>query len=98
MVETLHHEDFAPHVNKAVRFRGWGGTLRLASIRLAPEGSDAPELMRPPFAVIFHGPRHEILPEGLYVADIEDGPSFEFYIAPVHTPAPDRQDYQAVFN
>lgn len=98
MVEHLRHEDFAPHLNKTVRFRGWHGALRLASVTPAPEQPNLPAPTRPPFTVIFHGPRHDILPEGLYVADIEDGPSLEFYLAPIHTPAPDRQEYQAVFN
>jgi hypothetical protein len=30
--------------------------------------------------------------------DTEGGAHFDFYILPIHTPASDRQDYQAVFN
>jgi hypothetical protein len=98
MVEVLRHEIFAPHINKTVQFRGWHGALRLASVTLAPDQNNAPTNTRPAFTVIFHGPRQDILPEGFYTADIEDGPSLEFYISPIHTPAPDRQEYQAVFN
>ena len=36
--------------------------------------------------------------EGLYVLEVEDGPSFMLYVIPVHTPARDRQDYQAAFS
>jgi hypothetical protein len=28
----------------------------------------------------------------------EDGAAHDLYLIPVHTPAPGRQDYQAVFN
>jgi hypothetical protein len=39
-----------------------------------------------------------VLPEGLYTFDVENGPSFELYVMPIHTPARDRQDYQSSFN
>jgi hypothetical protein len=32
------------------------------------------------------------------VLEVEGGPSFTLYVIPVHTPARDRQDYQAAFN
>ena len=35
---------------------------------------------------------------GFYAAEAESGARFDFYILPIHTPAPDRQEYQAVFN
>jgi hypothetical protein len=38
------------------------------------------------------------MPEGLYAAEVENGPRFDLYVIPIHTRAPDRQDYQAVFN
>jgi hypothetical protein len=98
MVEELRLEHFAPHVNKFVRFRGWHGTLRMASVTSFPEQPDMLGVTRTPFTVLFHGPRRDILPEGTYTADIEDGSSLEFHISPIHTPAPDRQEYQAVFN
>jgi hypothetical protein len=93
----LRHEDFAPHVGKQFRFQGWQSTLRLAAINIHDQAA-APAIARMPFILVFHGPVGDILPEGLYQADIEDGPTFEFYIAPIHTVAPDRQEYQAVFN
>jgi hypothetical protein len=98
MAETLRQEDFAPHVDKTVRLHGWHGTLRLVSVSQPREQPDVPGVMRPPFTVLFHGPRHDIVPEGLYSVDIEDGPNLEFYITPIHTPTPDRQEYQAIFN
>jgi hypothetical protein len=97
MTEPLRHEDFSPHVDKAFRFAGWHGTLRLASAELMPD-SAMPGSAITPFILIFHGPPGDVLPEGLYQADVEDGPGFEFYIMPIRTVARDRQDYQAMFN
>jgi len=97
MVEVLRHEDFAPHVDRLFRFAGWHGTLRLARIE-CPRRASGADRSGPPFTLIFHGPRDDILPEGLYTARADEGPDFEFYIMPIHTPAADRQEYQAVFN
>lgn len=97
MVELLRHEDFAPHVGKRFRFEGWHGTLDLAAAILHHTAA-APGTVRTPFTLLFHGPVGDILPEGLYRADIEDGPTFELYIMPIHTVAPGRQEYQAMFN
>ncbi|MBV8192872.1 MAG: hypothetical protein JO339_37010 [Alphaproteobacteria bacterium] len=96
MTTILRHEDFAPYVDQPFRFSGWHGSLRLARIDLPARAgaSDA----RAPFTLIFHGMRGEVMAEGLRTATAEDGSSFEFYIMPIHTPAADRQDYQAVFN
>jgi hypothetical protein len=97
MTEPLRHEDFAPHVEKSFRFAGWHGTLRLAKVETL-SGSATPGAETTPFTLIFHGPTGDVLPEGFYQADVEDGPTFEFYIIPIHTVARDRQEYQAVFN
>ena len=47
---------------------------------------------------IFTGPPGDVLPEGLYGFDVDNGPAFGFYVIPIYTPMRDRQDYQAVFN
>jgi hypothetical protein len=96
MAQVPQPEDFVPHVHKLFRFDGAPHALRLASV-------DVPDLQWPPnqrkpFSLIFQGPRGDVMPEGFYAADVEDGPRFEFYIIPIHTPAPGRQDYQVVFN
>jgi hypothetical protein len=34
----------------------------------------------------------------MYECEIEGGPTYRIYVNPVHTPQPDHQEYQAVFN
>jgi hypothetical protein len=61
-------------------------------------GAERKASPRQPFTLIFAGPPANILREGLYTLEVESGPAFELYVMPVHTPARDRQDYQAAFN
>jgi hypothetical protein len=89
--------DFQPHVGATFRFEGWDGTLRLATIETqSPPGW--PAALPPPFTLIFHGVRGDVLPEGVHTAQAADGTRFTFHIMPIHTVAPDRQDYQVAFN
>lgn len=97
MSRILRHEDFAPHLDKQFRFAGWNGSLRLLRID-GPARPVAGDAGRAPFTLIFQGVRGDVLAEGMRTATADDGSSFEFYIMPIHTPAPDRQDYQVVFN
>jgi len=96
MSDTMTAEVFTPHIGKAFRPRGWHGSLTLVSAEpyTRPGWEAAP---RKPFSLIFRGVRDDILPEGLYVFDVDGGAVFEFYVSPIHTPAPDHQDYQAAF-
>jgi hypothetical protein len=96
MVQSLQHDDFTPHVNKLFRFEGRHHQLRLAAVDV--DNLPSPPDQRKPFTLIFHGPRGDVMPEGFYAAEVEDGARFELYVIPIHTPAPERQDYQAVFN
>lgn len=91
------HEDFAPYVGQAFRFDGWHGSLRLSVIERG-RNPDVPGLSSAPFILVFAGARGDVLGEGLHGATTEDGTRFAFHIMPIHTPAPDRQEYQAVFN
>jgi hypothetical protein len=95
MTRILSHEEFAPYVDQQFRFSGWHGSLRLARIELL---GAAPGGERAPFTLIFQGVRGDVLAPGIRTATVEDGGSFEFFVTPIHTPAADRQDYQAVFN
>jgi len=91
------HDDFTPHLNKLFRFEGRHHALRLAAVDV----NDMPNLppqYRKPFTLIFHGARGDVMPEGFYAAEVEDGARFDLYVIPIHTIAPGRQDYQAVFN
>jgi hypothetical protein len=51
------------------------------------------------FVVIFRGrSKTDVMPAGLCECEIENGPVHGLYVMPIHTPRPDRQDYQAAFN
>jgi len=97
MIGLLQHDDFAPYVDKLFRFEGRHYALRLAAVDVS-DRLNVPDGQRQPFILIFHGPRGDVMPEGLYAAEVEGGASFELYVIPIHTVAPDRQDYQAAFN
>lgn len=97
MAEISRHEDFTAQIGKSFHFAGWNGVLRLAQVDIS-QSPGMPGESRAPFSLIFHGVRGDILPEGLYDVAVEHGPRFTFYVMPIHTPAPDRQEYQAVFN
>jgi hypothetical protein len=93
----LTYEDFEPHLHREFRFEGRPQVLRLSEIDVK-DRPRAPGRPDKAFALIFSGPRGDVLPEGLYNAEAEGGARFEFYIMPIHTPPTDRQDYQVVFN
>lgn len=98
MAELLTVEHFRPHINKVFCVCG-GHRLTLAAVQVPPlSEAQSKSMPRVPFNLIFSGPPGQILPEGVYMLKVEDGPNFELYVMPVHTPAPDRQDYQAAFN
>src|SRR5262245_22263998 len=97
MAELLTPEHFLPHVQKVFRVKDGRHALTLVAVeRGKPE--DAEGAPREPFNLIFRGPPGDVLHAGVYVLDVEEGPSFELYVNPVHTPFPGRQDYQAAFN
>ena len=79
---------FAPHEGKVFTARAGGHGLTLRSVTAQACG----------FILIFTGPAGKLLPEGLHEFILEDGSACAFYIMPIHTTAPGRQDYQAVFN
>ena len=97
MNELLTHDHFLPYVGSQFTFDGQTVTLVLRSVEHGT-GSVEPCSGRTPFLLLFAGPRAPVMPEGHSRAIAPDGTAFEFYINPIHTPARDRQDYQAVFN
>jgi hypothetical protein len=94
MAETLTPEDFLPHVEKVFRVKGGRHALTLTHV----EVSSAAGAPRQPFNLIFSGPPGDVLPEGVHVMEVADGPQFELYVMPIHTADRGRQDYQSAFN
>jgi hypothetical protein len=77
------------------------GRHALTLVKIEAQQTDPPEStfgQRAPFNLIFTGPPDDVLVEGMYVLEVEGGPSFELYVMPVHTPHRGRQDYQSSFN
>ena len=97
MAKELSCDDFKPHLERSFTVAGEAHTLVLVSANPL-ESSPSPADARAPFILIFRGPPGAVLPEGTHTLEAEDGPSFTFYIMPIHTPARDRQDYQVLFN
>ncbi len=96
MTEYLTPAYFLPQIDKTFRVKGGRHGLVLRQVDIgAPDPSGE---FRQPFTLIFSGPPGDVLPEGSYGLDVVDGPTFEVYVMPIHTPARGRQDYQAVFN
>ena len=99
MTALLKAEDFRPHLDKAFHVRAGRHALTLTRIEeRKPEDWEIAMGLREPFNLIFRGPPADVLPEGLYTLEVESGPAFELYVIPIHTPARDRQNYQAAFN
>jgi hypothetical protein len=99
MAELLTPEHFLPYVGKVFRVKGGRHALSLTKVDVRRlEEHEAKIVPRAPFNLIFRGPPGDILVAGLHTLEVEDGPSFELYVMPIHTPTPGRQDYQAVFN
>jgi hypothetical protein len=99
MSEFLTPEHFKPHVDKVFRVKGGRHTLILTQVDVRHMRDwEAAVVPRQPFTLIFSGPPGDVLSEGPHVLEVENGPSFELYIIPIHTLARDRQEYQAAFN
>lgn len=104
MIEPLTPADvtadhFLPHVDKDFRIPGWLHPMTLTTVESRnPRASGSDRGLRKPFTLIFRGPPEEVMREGFYTLQVDDGPWFNLYIMPIHTEQADRQDYQAVFN
>lgn len=97
MDQVLTAADFAPHLGKVFRAEGQPQALTFITLH-EPKRADWPAGMRPPFTLILRGEPNPVLPEGLYRFAVEDGPNFDLYIIPIHTPSRDYQDYQIAFS
>ena len=95
---ALTADTFAPHLGASFRVEGGHHVLSLSEVdRLESQPGHGNRDFQP-FVLIFSGPSGDVLAEGMHKITPEDGPAFDLYLIPVHTPAPGRQDYQAVFN
>jgi hypothetical protein len=97
MAEFLENHHFEPLVGKTVRFVGTPFTMKFLKITKGQKFIETAK--RDPFLLVFRAPKGDTyLGEGLYDAAFEDGPTYNFYVSPVHTVEKEWQDYQAVFN
>jgi hypothetical protein len=90
-------EDFHFYIGSYFWVRGGRHALALAEVARGTAKS-WPDQAPQPFILILRGPPDDVLPENFYEFDLADGKSFAFHMMPIHTPAPGRQDYQAVFS
>ena len=92
----MSRQGFAPYVGQPFRPQGGEVVLTLDGIEAGPPG---PAGAREPFSLIFSSPKPgPVLAEGLHPFTTPGGVACTLYVMPVHTPEPDRQDYQAVFD
>ena len=97
MINLLTIGDFEPHLGKVFRLDGFEQPLVLD--RIEPYGEPPPGFVRPPFILIFVGPRPgPVAPAAIYETTADTGESFTLHIAPILTEARDRQEYQSSFN
>jgi hypothetical protein len=99
MAEMLQPENFLPHVNKVFRVKGSRYALTLVEVDIRRlQEKEAKIVPRQPFNLIFRGPPGDVLREGMYALEVDDGPSFQLYVMPVETYTRAHQDYQSSFN
>jgi hypothetical protein len=92
-------DTFAPHVGASFRVEGGRHVLSLSQVERLENQPGHGNPAFEPFVLIFSGPPGEVLAEGMHTLTPEaGGAAHDLYLIPVHTPAPGRQDYQAVFN
>jgi hypothetical protein len=96
MSDNVSAEHFAPYLGKTFRPAGWDVSLTFVKLERHETGGE--ETPRKPFTLILRGSRDKLLPEGYYRFAIDDGPDFDLYIIPIHTPSRSHQDYQVAFN
>ena len=97
MTEFLEIHHFEPLMGKIVRFKGTRFAMPLTEIIRGRKF--IANAKREPFILIFRAPKEtEHMPENTYECEFEDGPTYTLHVAPCHTPEPEWQDYQAIFN
>jgi hypothetical protein len=102
-VVALTADTFAPHQGASFRVEGGHHLLSLSEVERLENQPGHGDPAYQPFVLIFSGPPGDVLAEGMHTLRREagapgEGAAYDLYLIPVHTPAPGRQDYQAVFN
>jgi hypothetical protein len=98
MTAPMTADVFAPHTGQAFEVEGARHVLTLSQVeRLEPQPGNV-QMGVMPFTLVFSAPPGDVLAEGLHTIVAEDGAAYLLYLSPIYTPAPGRQDYQAVFN
>ena len=95
---ALTADTFAPHLGASFRVEGGHHVLALSEVERFESQPGHGNQAFEPFVLIFSGPPGDVLAEGMHTIAGEDGTAYDLYLIPVHTPARERQDYQAVFN
>lgn len=95
---ALSAELFGQHVGQTFQAQGGDHRLVLDKVDLIAAQPWHQERGLIPFALIFSGPPGVVLAEGIHTIRSEAGAAYTLHLMPIHTPAPGRQDYQAVFN
>lgn len=100
MALELTADLFEGHVGRTFSIEGDPRSVVLTGVERRPlQASEAGTQVGGPFTLVFSGPPRDVLAEGIRTLRTEtEDQAFDLYLMPVHTPAPDRQDYQAVFN
>ena len=89
-------DDFMPFVGQTVTFEDGAQALTLRTCE--PTAGAPPNAERESFILIFTGPPGPgYMREGMKQARAGDA-TWDIYVSPIQTHAPDRQDYQAIFN
>ena len=86
---------FARHLGQTFQVGGGRHALTLTKIETSPKEAWQ---ARAAFLLLFSGPTGDVVAEGMRTITLDDGTAYDLYLIPIHTPAPGRQDYQAVFN
>lgn len=94
VIAALTADRFSPHVGGLFQL----GDTELSLTLVEVEVLGPPVGGRAPFSLLFQGPKSPWAQESLWSIRGPDGTVHAIHIAPIHTPSPDRQDYQAVFN
>lgn len=98
MLDRLTHEHFAPYVNQTFRVRLESATVDLVLIQ-ADRLSDhaASPNGRPPFSLVFRGPRQPMLPQKIHRFEHPTLGALDIFIVPI---GPDQlgMRYEAIFN